>query len=669
MNDKKKERISLFRRYIKKGNNIPFYISTFFDQNIEKIKEGKDIKFEHWKEFVRIFPYAKEIVGKPNKRTFNYYRNLWFLSKFDRTYRNFYEKELFQGKTPYFQINIDDKRVTSFPQVPRTIICSYIYSIILENELSIESIVQKVIDFILKDEYKTIKDFQNFLDNYCSKRSSRERKKINFKELEELREYLENPKYEDSFRNYFGILAKLVKKIKKLYERPEEQRRGISPSRLANDLNLSFSKTELLEIITYLKNRYNLSFFYSKRELEWLKENGVKVRKVLNSKSRWYWINQELNFKNKINKEWRSGLELAFEFFKLFVASKIQKENIKPTASNFRSTKYRYLYEKLKNIKRHNELLQYSDLSPIHEYLYSNMDYSELTEFFQKKVYPFLRKTQNIPDGIAPLAESVMKYYRGFINQIYQIPNLTYIDFIHSLNLKPQQDIRVEAGNLLHEIIRYIVSENNPYFYSEIALYEPLRNYTVDGLILSNKNFKDKIRSNLPELYGEIGKKKYFLFDYTVVFDNNGKLIESRVFERIRKYLRNPLEEALFIVCTRESKSLKFYKLPKKVKYKGKSLETRGVYLLNPFLFANIIGIKGDLKKIYKKAIVYHRNLDISKLLEIRKDLIKKNIPILTTKDLKKELRNENLIEIFDIWYVLTKQENMNIRKNLQKIE
>jgi len=367
LNDKKKERILSFKSNVKKGNNIPFYISSFFDQNIEKIKEGKDIKFEHWKKFVKVFPNAKETVGKPNKRTFKHYRNLWFLSNFNKTYRKFYDKDLFEGKSPYIKVNLDENIVESFPQVPRTFICSYIYSLLLENELSIQEIIQKVNNFILNDEYEKVEDFQSFLENYHSERSSRNKNKINEKDFIELKEVLRDPKYGEAFKNYFSTLIKLTINIKKLSETKEEKKRGISPSKLVNNFNLSFSKTELSEIIKYLKNRYDLSFFYSERELDWLKENGINLRKVKNTRTRWYWIKEKKYFKNSISKEVRSGLELAFEFFEIFVASKFRKKNIRPTAKNFRSTKYRYLYEKLKDIKKHNELLQMVGLSPVHE--------------------------------------------------------------------------------------------------------------------------------------------------------------------------------------------------------------------------------------------------------------------------------------------------------------
>ena len=62
----------------------------FFNQNLGRIKEGKDVKFENWKDFIKSSPNAEEIVGNPNKRTFNHYRNLWYLSNFNKIYRKFF---------------------------------------------------------------------------------------------------------------------------------------------------------------------------------------------------------------------------------------------------------------------------------------------------------------------------------------------------------------------------------------------------------------------------------------------------------------------------------------------------------------------------------------------------------------------------------------------------
>ncbi|MBD3213275.1 MAG: hypothetical protein GF311_11765 [Candidatus Lokiarchaeota archaeon] len=93
-----------------------------------------------------------------------------------------------------------------------------------------------------------------------------------------MKDFLRDPKYRESFKNYFSTLIKLIINIKKLSEIKEEKKRGISPSKLVNDFNLSFSKTELSEIIKYLKNRYNLSFFYSERELDCQKMLDIKER-------------------------------------------------------------------------------------------------------------------------------------------------------------------------------------------------------------------------------------------------------------------------------------------------------------------------------------------------------------------------------------------------------
>ncbi|MBD3255179.1 MAG: hypothetical protein GF383_08795 [Candidatus Lokiarchaeota archaeon] len=85
---------------------------------------------------------------------------------------------------------------------------------------------------------------------------------------------------------------------------------------------------------------------------------------------------------------------------------------------------------------------------------------------------------------------------------------------------------------------------------------------------------------------------------------------------------------------------------------------------MNPSLFADLIKINDDLRKVFKKAILYHLYLNVTKLLEIRKDLKKRSVTLLKTEDLKKTLNVESLIEIFDRWNTLPKN-NLNTIHNL----
>lgn len=155
----------------------------------------------------------------------------------------------------------------------------------------------------------------------------------------------------------------------------------------------------------------------------------------------------------------------------------------------------------------------------------------------------------------------------------------------------------------MHEIIRYIASYSYKKYYTEISLYEPVRNLTVDGLLINDMRFIQLINVYIPSILNLLKNKRFILFDYTVIFNDNGNLIKSRIAERIIKYMRNVSKEALFVIGTRWNYSKSTCKLPAIIKHKKKNISINNTYLISPEVFATLLQIKGKFLNIYRNAL------------------------------------------------------------------
>jgi hypothetical protein len=340
------KRINDFKLAVKHGKKIPFYLSEFLEKNKDNIIKEIEIDFNDWVKFINENPDVKINMGNPKKRTFYYYRNLWYKISFEKTFQEYHHTENFRCKQPYLSIDCEKDIINKFPQVSRILISSFIYKKLEEGLSDYNYLINNINTFLIQDEYKKTEDFHNFF-KYYSSRKSRERTNINSNELLNLKSYLINPNYRNAFNSYFKDLIEVIKFIHSKRASVNSESKGVTIREIIKKFNITFSKNELLEILKFLTCRFNLYFFFTQDEIDWLFKNGIDVNKIRNQKSRWYWINRNISFRNSTTGEISSGTDLALKFFENFIVPECKNKNLIPTVYNLRNSRYRYLYEEL----------------------------------------------------------------------------------------------------------------------------------------------------------------------------------------------------------------------------------------------------------------------------------------------------------------------------------
>ena len=84
-------KVKWFEKKCKVNGTIQYYISNFLQENLEEISNTIPITFIMWINYVSRKSSINLDSQNLSESTFNQYRKLWFLSKFKKTYRDYYE--------------------------------------------------------------------------------------------------------------------------------------------------------------------------------------------------------------------------------------------------------------------------------------------------------------------------------------------------------------------------------------------------------------------------------------------------------------------------------------------------------------------------------------------------------------------------------------------------
>ncbi len=85
------DNVKWFQRKCRINGTIQYYISDFLNENLEEISNNIPITFNMWINYVSRKPSINLDSQNLSESTFKRYRKLWFLSKFKKTYRDYYE--------------------------------------------------------------------------------------------------------------------------------------------------------------------------------------------------------------------------------------------------------------------------------------------------------------------------------------------------------------------------------------------------------------------------------------------------------------------------------------------------------------------------------------------------------------------------------------------------
>ncbi len=196
---------------------------------------------------------------------------------------------------------------------------------------------------------------------------------------------------------------------------------------------------------------------------------------------------------------------------------------------------------------------------------------------------------------------------------------------IYGVNYKMEfpQDLPAYRGKITNDLINMKVKNyfdqkrekdpNVPEFHCEESIYESSKKRT-DAYFSNDTKFFQKLLSR--EFSQELNLNiknldciKLVQFDYT---DN---LSEVKIFEKIEKYEQS--DAFLFIVGTNWNK--KWEKRVKKLSVRIEIKYPDNVRIVNADLFADLIGLKGDLRDEFDKIIHLNQVGDLEALLRIRR--------------------------------------------------
>ena len=209
-------------------------------------------------------------------------------------------------------------------------------------------------------------------------------------------------------------------------------------------------------------------------------------------------------------------------------------------------------------------------------------------------------------------------------------------------------------------VSKCINNKNKYKFYVETKIF-PDNNLTIDGFMFMNDLFLNKFNLNMLDLLKTINnhevinklnefikyinfKRFNLLFDYSNgYFTRLNQLNLELIARKILKYQSFPYS-CIILVSTNWCTTDFFKNLPLYIKYKDKTIDTKDVFLISPYLFAKLIGLTCQEIEIFKSIITYNINKDLEKLNEILELFEQdKNSSILSTEDLFRELEEINL--------------------------
>ncbi len=200
-------------------------------------------------------------------------------------------------------------------------------------------------------------------------------------------------------------------------------------------------------------------------------------------------------------------------------------------------------------------------------------------------------------------------------------------------------------GILSHKCINFLMTRKlGSLYYSEIVIFLNY-NYRIDGLLIVNKDFTQKIRDNLVKLKLDLFKYKIILFDFT------SNLNEENILDKARKYY-TPYT-LLFIIGISDM-PLKVIDFPKnaKISEKERNLYSKRVIIIRHDLFAEIMDFNEEERKIFHNIVINNivvtKNNITSNLRELKDLKIKLSnyCKVNHKKELKKFLENHAQLKV-----------------------
>lgn len=263
---------------------------------------------------------------------------------------------------------------------------------------------------------------------------------------------------------------------------------------------------------------------------------------------------------------------------------------------------------------------------------------------------------------LAPLP-IVMQYSQLLIKEFISLGNFSLTAMIKDLGYVPRKfsNLGVLTHSVMNLLLSYHINKMDipSTYYSEVELFSS-SNHRIDGFLFltpsllsfindniqnhqisANKEELEFIRSFIRKIEGKL----HLLIDFSNGFFKRGNINSELIARKIKKYLDFP-SSYLILIGTNWNNSKLIKRLPQSLKIKNRYVKTIDSALISPKLLGILFGIKDKHLEWLNDVIFNTRNENISKLLEIHKNLnAVKDINCYSTDDFNKVKENSTLIK------------------------
>ena len=273
------------------------------------------------------------------------------------------------------------------------------------------------------------------------------------------------------------------------------------------------------------------------------------------------------------------------------------------------------------------DLVKEKGFQPKYEFLYRDMNYSELLEYFNNEIHPSLQEICNFSSDAAPSYGEVEKNYRGFLAALDRHYK-KFSDVIKDSGLfqRAFDDLGIATHKALNLLLSQFINQDLlPFnYYTEVELYYPSSKHRIDGLlivtqyllnyIISNINlFDEKKRILISDFIERISRSSYLLIDFSNGYFRRGGINTELIGRKMQKYLEFHDSFLLLIGVNWEGEDL-IQSLPFSVSIKSINLSTKKVALINLTFLCEMLNLDNETKSTLDEIILYNSLEDIENL-------------------------------------------------------